>query len=643
MADIGAGFPKQRAAFKTNNHKHQGVQRRKTKTSVVSSFLCLFGVLCGCVGYGEEEEKFFPEKANCAKNESRLRVELNTDRYGFETSWTLTNTSTRQKVAFGPPENRKYGSSRTYIGAYCLPSGSYRFVIKDLFKDGICCGHGRGSYDLKLDGVSLLEGDAGGQFGAREVTGFVVSNGPGQSDDDVSQTGGAISDVLTPFDANLSDLIGPNSWQSQYGKTPEIIVASDGVTLDVLAQDYDSSTPQKAVLFRVEHDGNQYVATQILTDLPMLDRVMGLDRDAEGHRYYATGVDERDRVDSSYPRPKPNRTNIVRVVKIDARGRLLFNIDVDRARHAFDRNARSLINPMVASTARLAVGDTEIGLVHGINTEPDWDIEGKRHQMLASTRFDIDTGDVTQESSVWCSHDFDHRLFFDGSEIVELHLGDAHPRHIVLAKDNEGYPLFYIKGKTGVNNTFTRLGNIASIDNDRFYDYLLLFATESTADIRSGTLVSGPRNLALVRVNGSDGTVDGNLPDRLRVTSGGRSQTNKLLWLTNYSRSSKLHAERPKLVGIGGNRYVVLWEEWQIQDTKPRNDTWNGVYGMVIDASGDIVQEKELITDAHHLHRGDDAFLLNGNAGWMTGDSTTGEIQLHLVDRSLNYQLVTIM
>lgn len=45
-----------------------------------------------------------------------------------------------------------------------------------------------------------------------------------------------ISPVLTPFDANLDDLVGPSSWAANYGKTPEIIVSSDGVELDVLAQ-----------------------------------------------------------------------------------------------------------------------------------------------------------------------------------------------------------------------------------------------------------------------------------------------------------------------------------------------------------------------------------------------------------------------
>jgi len=52
-----------------------------------------------------------------------------------------------------------------------------------------------------------------------------------------------VATVLTPFDANTSDLNGPSSWATNYGKTPEIIVASDGNMLHILVQDYDPATP----------------------------------------------------------------------------------------------------------------------------------------------------------------------------------------------------------------------------------------------------------------------------------------------------------------------------------------------------------------------------------------------------------------
>lgn len=448
--------------------------------------------------------------------------------------------------------------------------------------------------------------------------------------------------ALTPFDANTSDLNGPSSWAANYGKTPEIIVASNGVALDVLAQDYDAGTPWKAVLLHIEQGAGGYVVTQALTGLPMLDRVMGLAIDGDGNRYYATGVDEGDVVDSDYPVPGTYRNDIVRVLKVSAAGDVLLNIDLDIARQAANADAEAIINPMVAATARLAVGGNEIALVHGNNTDPDWNIGGARHQKALSTRLDATTGDVTATASVWVSHSFDQRLLYDGQDIIEHHLGDAYPRNIVFGRQHLPYPLFHIKGPLGENLTATRLGHLAMIENDADYGYLALFATESTpvaGDIYHSK-INGPRNLAIVRVNRDDYSVDPTLPDTLTVMSAGTQRTNHLRWLTDYTNESNLHAERPKLVATGDDHYVVLWEEWR--NTGPNSDVYNGVYGMVIDALGNVLQPARLITDQHHLHRGDDAFLLDGRAAWITGSAADKTLMIHLVDALLNHEMVTL-
>lgn len=447
-----------------------------------------------------------------------------------------------------------------------------------------------------------------------------------------------VSSVLTPFDANIYDLVGPSSWATNYGKTPEIIVASNGTELDVLAQDYDSDTPWRAVLFHIVPTPTGYEITQALTGIPMLDRIMGLSIDSEGNRYYATGVDESDQVDPWYPPLDTYRSNIVRVVKLDPEGNTLFNIDLDTARHAFNANAEMIINPMVAATARLAVGGNEIALVHGINTDPDWNINGRRHQKALSTRLDATNGSIVRTSSVWVSHSFDQRLLYDGEGIIEHHLGDAYPRYLVFARNHISYPLFHIKGALGENNTRTRLGNIALIENNPTYGYIALFATENSSE--TGSTIDGPRNLAIVRVNNNDNSIDPSLPDTLTITSKGTQYTNRLKWLTDYTTSSNLHAERPKLVGVGGDQYVVLWEQWR--NISSYADTFEGVYGMIIDDQGTILHPATLITNTYHLHRGDDAFLLDNRAAWMTGNRERQELIIHIVDTSLNYESVTL-
>ncbi len=447
-----------------------------------------------------------------------------------------------------------------------------------------------------------------------------------------------VASVLTPFDVNVSDLGGPASWSGNYGKTPEIIVASNGTELDVLAQDYDPNTAWTAVLLHIKPSATGYQITQALTNRPMLDRVMGLAIDGAGNRYYATGVDESGGVNPTYPPLNTYRSNIVRVIKLNPAGDVQFNIDLDVARYAFNSGAEMIINPMVAATSRLAVGGNELALVHGINTGPDWNIGGARHQKALSTRLNATSGAISRTSSVWVSHSFDQRLLYDGAGIIEQHLGDAYPRDIVLARNHTSYPLLHIKGSLGENNTRTRLGNIALIENDPAYAYLALFATENSAD--TGSTIAGPRNLAIVRVKDSDTSLDPNLPDTLTVSSVGTQYTNRLKWLTQYTAGSNLHAERPKLVGLGGDQYVVLWEEWL--NTGSYTDVFNGVYGLVIDDHGTVLHPATLITAADHLPRGDDAFFLDNRAAWMTGSAAAQKLYIHFVDAALNYERVTL-
>ena len=396
------------------------------------------------------------------------------------------------------------------------------------------------------------------------------------------------------------------------------------------------------MLLHISPTSTGYVATQILTDIPMLDRVMGLAIDDAGNRYYATCVDENATVDPTYPPLDTYRSDIVRVIKLNSAGDVQFNIDLDIARHAFNDNAEMIINPMVASTSRLAVGGNELALVHGINTAPDWNIDGARHQKALSTRLDATTGAILRTSFVWVSHSFDQRLLVDGEEIIEHHLGDAYPRYLVFGRNHSSYPLFHIKGALGDNLTATRLGNIALIESDPAYGYIALFATETTAVLSGGVGgINGPRNLAIVRINRDDSSIDPNLPDTLTVSSADVQQTNRLRWLTDYSADSNLHAERPKLIGIGGDQYIVLWEEWLDRENS-YSDTYNGVYGMVIDDKGNTIHEATLVTAEHHLPRGDDAVLLDHRAAWVTGSAVEQKLRIHLVDASLNYEMVTL-
>ena len=60
-----------------------------------------------------------------------------------------------------------------------------------------------------------------------------------------------------------------------------------------------------------------------------------------------------------------------------------------------------------------------------------------------------------------------------------------------------------------------------------------------------------------------------------------------------YTAASNTHAGRPKLVGIGDDRYLVLWEEWSSVGGR---DSFKGVYGMLIDAYGNTLKPAKLLT-----------------------------------------------
>ncbi|XOV80851.1 MAG: endonuclease [Aestuariibacter sp.] len=106
-----------------------------------------------------------------------VSVTINTDNYGYETSWEITDTSSAQVAA-----GSGYGNSSSYQETVCLEDGNYQFIISDSYGDGMCCSYGNGSYDVSIAGQSVA---SGGSFAYSESTSFTVgsSGGGGGSGD----------------------------------------------------------------------------------------------------------------------------------------------------------------------------------------------------------------------------------------------------------------------------------------------------------------------------------------------------------------------------------------------------------------------------------------------------------------------------
>lgn len=509
-------------------------------------------------------------------------------------------------------------------------------------------GDGGAGASAAVGGTASAGATAGG------ASGGVPSCAPTEGLKVTRVTTTAIATLGKPYDSN-SDKTSPWGWQSNYGKAPEIVALPDGDSVDILWQDHsadvtgDQDDPnknaKKAFVVRVEKSAAGYAVTRAY-QIEQLAHIMGLAKDESGNYYVATGVDEDADLTPESPGPGMHRPNIVKLVKFDENGCKLLEIDAGLARQQADAKSEPIINPMVAATSRLAYHAGRLAIVHGINIDYDPEVMA-RHQKAQSTHFDAMTGVATLTSSMWVSHSFDQRLFWDGSGFVELHLGDAYPRSIALGRFNDQksgtktYELFKPKGAEGDNNTFTRLGGIAPIAQGD-WGYLVVFTTERGSETEE--LLNGTRDLAVLRVSrnfaslSEKGTdfVDGETTQA--ATSSGKAVTNKLTWLTEYAMDAA-QADRPRVAAIGDDRFVILWERWT--GTAERQSTFAGMQGLVLGGDGKVkLEEKPLAM--HHLSRSDDVVSLGEQALFVSGSGSAKKLTLNLVGADLSLTSVDL-
>jgi hypothetical protein len=96
-------------------------------------------------------------------------LNLVTDAYPDETGMTLVNTTTGTNIYAAP-----VGSiSGPQTVNFCLAAGCYRFIIRDSYGDGICCGtNGDGSYTI-TDANGTVIG-TGGEFTNSDTVLFCI-------------------------------------------------------------------------------------------------------------------------------------------------------------------------------------------------------------------------------------------------------------------------------------------------------------------------------------------------------------------------------------------------------------------------------------------------------------------------------------
>jgi hypothetical protein len=127
-----------------------------------------------------------PTPMTCAEDEMKVEFLLQTDEYGFETSWEFTEAKTSTVMKSGKDHN----SLASYSFKFCLPCSDYLFSITDNFGDGI----------LSDEGYTLMVNDVLIQSYNSQTNGPFSSNTASISRGDNCSTDMTCSEGLTTFD-----------------------------------------------------------------------------------------------------------------------------------------------------------------------------------------------------------------------------------------------------------------------------------------------------------------------------------------------------------------------------------------------------------------------------------------------------------
>ena len=170
----------------------------------------------------------------CSGNE--ITFSLTTDQYGYETSWSIKNSSNVEQASGSNLTN-----STSYSENICLTDGDYTFTINDSYGDGICCTYGNGSYDISLAGTSLV---SGGTFTQTESKTFTLGTAGGGSGGNpgtyyqgiITQSGYSLKTALHNLIKNHTAQGYGAIWTFYANHSLDTYYDNDGTILDIYAE-----------------------------------------------------------------------------------------------------------------------------------------------------------------------------------------------------------------------------------------------------------------------------------------------------------------------------------------------------------------------------------------------------------------------
>lgn len=471
---------------------------------------------------------------------------------------------------------------------------------------------------------------------------------------------------FTPFDTAAS-----GTEQTRfYAHRPELVGRFTNNTLYVAYNKYAGNQATGVGLTALSAIGNNFQKSWDRT-LP-LDLLGGLTTTSDG-AYSLSVKSEHLLFDMSANNFRPNVSVMQRY---DRQGNAAWTRDVNSQQYLGSKyepqkgEAKAIYSPMNTGTAALASGNGRLAAVMASNTLPDIPINS-RHQRAQFFAVGTDgSGVASSDESSW-RHSFDQRVIFDGTDFIIADLADAGwymaGPGITLRKLspstgqpapewlNQGVYVYVRAGeKSGGNYTFTSLGGVVASQRG----YTVVFTSEKnnhTAAGRDGwqSPVVEPRNLGLVHVVRDFDTRQRNefsvhnlidvqqngIVDSQGATSGLISRLDKsdhrfrsagVVWLTNLPNG--VSAERPKVVNLGGNESILLWEEWTYSGQQL---SWQSTKAMLIDEYGSVLRPAVTINSRLNPSGADVPFEMNGRAAWIMGSGSARQLTLHQIDRNL--------
>lgn len=168
-------------------------------------------------------------------------------------------------------------------------------------------------------------------------------------------------------------------------------------------------------------------------------------------------------------------------------------------------------------------------------------------------------------------HSFNQFVLPIDGGFVFVDQGDVTPRAFAFEKVIKGYSnnhidSFKFKQGTVYQNTFSDLGGLSKTSNG----YIFAGTYENTTDSGSGD-VNGSRNLFIITINQDLSTVS------------------PPVYITNYTDKDTGTAVHPKIILINDNKYLLLWEKYNIKTKIPT------AYMVTVDENGKVLDyAKEL-------------------------------------------------